>query len=228
MQPPRSGFLQEQETTVSSGSEPARRPGVPPRQENLTTAINRGFDVLVEQSEEQILWLGAERLSGRWRLPVLNDAFEIDVSERRVITSDGNPVGPQWTILANHYLAITSRPERCEPAITFADIATARSYAGVYDARTVVRLCHTAGRDAETLTAAAASLGGRPATGGDEAFDFDLLPRLSIRLIWHAPDLEFGASATLLLPPNIESYLCTEDTVVLSECLVARLGGRPF
>jgi len=213
---------------VTSGSESGGRPGTPPRQENLTTAINRGFDALADQPEEQILWLGAEQVSDRWRLSVLNDAFEIDVAQRRVTTSDGSPVGPHWTILAIHYLAVPSRPERCEPEITFADLATARSYAGVYNARTVDRLCHTAGRDAETLTAAAERIGGRPVTGGDEAFDFDLFPRLSIRLIWYGPDLEFGASATLLLPSNIESYLCAEDTVVLSEGLVARLGGRPF
>ena len=213
---------------MTSGSQPPPRPGVAPRQENLATAINRGFDVLVDQSDEQIRWLGAEPRSGRWRLPGLNDAFAIDVSQRRIVTSAGRPVGPQWTILAIHYLAVGSRPERRDPEITFADLATARSYAGVYNARTVVRLCHTAGRDAESLVAAAARSGGRPTTGGDEAFDFDLFPQITIRLIWHAPDPEFGASATLLLPSNIESYLCAEDTVVLSESLVARLGGRPF
>jgi hypothetical protein len=46
--------------------------------------------------------------------------------------------------------------------------------------------------------------------------------------VWHAPDDEFPASATLLLPPNIEDYFCSEDIVVLSESLVARLSGRGF
>ena len=57
---------------------------------------------------------------------------------------------------------------------------------------------------------------------------FDELPRVSLRLIWHAADEEFPPSATLLLPANIEEYFCSEDIVVLSECLVARLGGRPY
>ena len=114
------------------------------------------------------------------------------------------------------------------PTIIFADLATARSYAGVYQGRVIARLCATAGRDAAKLSAAAASLGGKPAAGGDAAFDFDIFPRISLRLIWHAPDDEFPASATLLLPANLESYLCSEDIVVLSESLVSRLGGRPF
>ena len=92
----------------------------------------------------------------------------------------------------------------------------------------IARLCATAGRDAQRLTAAAESLGGKAAAGGDAAFDFWVFPRILLRLIWHAPDDEFPPSATLLLPANVESYFCSEDIVVLSESLVARLGGRPF
>ena len=43
-----------------------------------------------------------------------------------------------------------------------------------------------------------------------------MFPRVSLRLIWHAADEEFAASATLLVPANIESYFCIEDVVVLS------------
>ena len=67
-----------------------------------------------------------------------------------------------------------------------------------------------------------------PAAGGDAAFDFDMFPRVCVRLIWHAADEEFPPSATLLLPANIDAFFCIEDIVVLSERLVARLGGRGF
>lgn len=205
-----------------------RRPGVPPAQENLKVATERGFDALADQLHEQFLWLGAEPTDGGWRLPVLDDVLEVDLANRRVTTSDGTAVGPSWRILLLHYLAIDSRPERLPPSIAFADLATARSYAGVYQGRVIARLCATAGREAAKLAAAAEFLGGKPIEGGDAAFDFDLFPRISLRLIWHAPDDEFPASATLLLPVNLESHLCSEDIVVLSESLVSRLGGRPF
>ena len=213
---------------VSGTYEFGGRPGVPPAQENLKIATERGFDALLGQEHEQFLWLGAEPTGDGWRQPVLDDVLEVDLAKRRVTTSLGADVGPPWRILVLHYLAIDSRPERLPPTIIFADLATARSYAGVYQGRVIARLCATAGRDAAKLSAAAASLGGKPATGGDVAFDFDIFPRISLRLIWHAPDDEFPASATLLLPANLESYLCSEDIVVLSESLVSRLGGRPF
>jgi hypothetical protein len=146
-----------------------------------------------------------------------------------VTTAAGGPVGAAWRILALHYLAIDARPEPCEPDVTFADLPLVRSYAGVYRGRVIGRLCGTAGRDAQRLTSAAEAAGGRSTEGpGDLAFDFDVFPRIAVRLHWYAADDEFPPSATLLLPANIEDYLCSEDIVVTSECLVARLGGRPF
>ncbi|MBN2475056.1 MAG: DUF3786 domain-containing protein [Pirellulales bacterium] len=200
----------------------------PPPQDNLARATELAFAGLAGAPEEQLVWLGAARREAMWRLPVLNDVFHVDLSDKRITTFDGGPVGSVWAILVLHYLAVSSRPETRPPQTTFADLAAARSYAGVYQGRVIGRLCHTAGRSAETLRAAAVSLGGEPAEGGDAAYLFRVFPRVVLRLIWHAPDEEFRCSATLLLPDNIESYFCCEDIVVLSESLVARLGGRPF
>lgn len=205
-----------------------RRPGTPSPQDYYRRATELGFQAVAGQSHEQLLWLGAAGPGDCWRLPVLGDTFQVDLAARRVTASDGHEVGPSWRILALHHLAIGGRPERQGPEITFADLPTSRSYTGVYQGRVIGRLCATAGRDAQRLRTAAATIGGREATGGEAAFDFDVFPRLALRLIWHAPDEEFPPSATLLLPGNIESYFCAEDIVVLSESLVARLGGRPF
>jgi hypothetical protein len=154
--------------------------------------------------------------------------LDVDLSAKRVSTSAGQGVGPHWTILTLHYLAIVSRPEQQAPEVTFGDLATARSYAGVYQGRVIARLCATVGGDAKRLGAAAGAIGGRAGAcgAGDAAFDFRVFPRVLVRLVWHAPDEEFSPSATLLLPANIESYFCAEDIVVLSESLVARLAGK--
>ncbi len=198
------------------------------KQENLQQAEALAFDALGFQSAEQMLWLGAQLAAACWRLPVLDAVLEIDLAARRVTTSAGREVGPTWRILLLHYLAITAQPEQLAPEVTFADLPSGRTYAEVYQRRVISRLCGTVGRDAAALLAAAAALGGRAVAHGAGAFDFALFPRLAVRLVWHPPDEEFPPSATLLLPRNAEAYFRTEDLVVLSECLVARLGGRPL
>lgn len=199
-----------------------------PSQDNLRRATELAFDAAASQSDEQAVWLGAERHGDAWRLPVLNETLQIDLATRTVCTSAAEPVGHAWRILALHYLALGERPDERPCAITFADLQASRTYASVYQGRVISRFCYTAGRNAATLQAAADSLGATAVDDGDLAFDFAMFPRIPHRLVWHAPDDEFPASATILLPNNIESFLCAEDIVVLSESLVARLCGKPY
>ena len=199
-----------------------------PRQDNLDVATKLALESLADQTDEQLLWLGATQTGNAWQIAVLNQTLKVNISAGSVTTADGKDIGPHWRILVLHYLGTRSQPEQQEPETTFAHLPAAQAYSQVYRGRVLGRLCATAGRDAQTLTDAANSLAGRPvaAQTGDLAFDFELFPRLTMRLIWHAPDEEFGPAATLLLPANIEDYFCIEDIVVLSERLVSRLEGR--
>ncbi len=213
---------------MSGTEDPASRFQAPPRQRNLDRATELAFEALQQQSPEQLAWLGVETRDDTLRVRVLDDRIGVSIAKKRVTTAAGQEIGPFWRILVLHYLKIAGRPERKDPAVVFADLANARSYNKVYEGRTAGRLCGTIGREEGPLREAALSLGGRDAEGGDMAFDFDLFPRLSMRLLWHAPDEEFPPSATILFPPNIESFFCSEDITVLSERLVSRLCGRPF
>ena len=197
------------------------------RQQNLQQATELAFEALRVQTADQLRWLGAEPAGTAWRLPVLNGTLIVDWPSRQV-SSDEREVSLPGRILALHYLAIRAQPEKAAPQVTFADLPTARTYAEVFRQRTAGRLCAVMGGDLQRLQAAATALGGRPAGGGDAAFEFDVFPRVSLCLLWHAADEEFGASATLLLPPNIESWFAIEDVIVLCERLVSRLCGRPF
>jgi hypothetical protein len=199
---------------------------MPEPQDNLQQAIALAFDAVGRQPAAQLAWLGATQSENLWRLPVMNHAVDVDLAARRLTTPAGQEVALAWGVLLLHYLAVVSRPESLAPEIVFADLPTARTYARVYHQRAIGRLCATVGRDGAKLREAAIALGGRAVGGGDAAFDFDVLPRLRVRVIWYAADEEFSPSATLLLPANIEAYFCIEDIVVLSERVVGWLAGR--
>jgi hypothetical protein len=213
---------------VSKAPDDAAGPGVPPPQHNLQDATDKAIASLADQSPEQMVWLGAQESQGRWRLTVLGESLDADPATGSVRDASGREVSHWWRILVLHYLDIRSRVSPAGPGITFADLPAARAYSKVYQGRVIGRLCATAARDLATLRAAAESLGCRETEGGDAAFDADIFPHITIRLIWHAADEEFPPSATLLLPDSIAAMLCIEDIVVLSESFVARLSGRPF
>ena len=224
-----------------------------PPQHNLEDAVTRAWSAVRAQPPEQLVWLGAAGEGDHRALPVLEDTLQLDLAAETLRTAAGEPVGPWWQVLTLHYLAVTARPPDSPPATTFADLPGGRTYAPIYQQRVIGRLCATAGRDEQTLRTAAAALAARPARKGGLArersgracppfrgpvdasisheplaLDFQLFPRIALRLIWHGADEEFPPSATLLLPADLPAYFCPEDIVVLSEQLVARLSGRGF
>jgi hypothetical protein len=209
-------------------SSPLERIGVPPRQEPIRSAQQKAVEALRGQTDAQLEWLGADRARDQWRMPVMDGVFLVDTNTGDVCRDDGEPVLPTWRILALHYLAVQLRPTAQPPQITFSGLPSARTYATVYEARVNRRLCAGVGRDTETLVSAAAEVGAQRVDGGDLAFELDVFPRIPLRLIWYAGDEELPPACTLLLPANIESFLCTEDIVVLSESFVSRLGGKSF
>jgi len=202
--------------------------GLPPTQHKFRTAMDKAIEALRGQRGEQLTWLGAAVEGRARRVVVLGEAIQVDLAGGEVTTLTGQAVSPPWRILLLHYLAVADRPTAGPPEVTFADLPAARAYAGIYRQRVIAPFCARAGQEAGTFAAAAAALAGRAVSGGDLAFEFDVFPRLAVRMLWHAADEEFGPSATLLLPRNIEAFLCIEDIVVLSERLVSRLSGRPF
>ena len=209
------------------------KPAVPPPQHNFREAAERAAADARGQSPEQLQWLGARPAGDDWHLPVLEDLLLWQPQTGCVQTSAGEPVGPFWQVLTLHYLGVGSQPLPAEPAVTFADLPDGRAYAPVYQGRVIRRLCGTVGRSEDALRQAAAALTGHAspaavAPPADLAVDFQVYPRVAIRLLWHAGDEELPPSATLLLPPNIESFFCVEDIVVLSERLVSRLAGGSF
>jgi hypothetical protein len=201
------------------------RPAAQPR---FGAATAKAWLDFGHQTAEQIGWLGGRAQGNSCLLTVLDQELVVDPASARVTLATGQDVRPEWQILVLHYLAVSGRPEPRPPEVTFADLPNGRGYADVYDKRVLKRLCATAGREAAALRRAAEGLQGREVPGGDAAFQFTVFPRVPIRLIWHAPDEEFPPSASILLPANVEEFFSTEDIVVLCECCVSRLSGRPF
>lgn len=205
-----------------------RRPtlSVPPPQQAARTAHRQAVESLRGQAEPQLRWLGVEGCDPPWRLPVMDRVFLVDPHRGEVWLDDQSPVRPEWQILTLHYLAVRSQPMARSPEITFASLPSARAYASVYENRVNRRLCAAIGHDLRLLQSAAAAMHAQPVDGGDLAFEMRVFPRIPLRLIGYAGDEELTSSCTLLLPANIESFLSTEDIVVLSEAFVSRIAQR--
>jgi hypothetical protein len=66
---------------------------------------------------------------------------------------------------------------------------------------------------------------GRPVEPGDAGFEFQLFPKVPVRLIFYAGDAEFAPEANILFDRSIGGMLSPEDIAWLSGMLVYRLIG---
>jgi len=155
---------------------PAGSRGRPSRQQPLHTAHRNAVAALGGQSPAQVQWLGADRCDTRWRLPVMDEVFLVDIQTGHICTGRGTNVQPTWQVLTLHYLALRIRPSGQSPAVTFADLPAGKTYATVYENRVNRRLCAGVGRDRNTLLSAAAAVQARAASGGDMAWEVDVFP----------------------------------------------------
>jgi len=203
---------------------PPFRPPLP-QQDNLIVAVSRGLAVLRTQRDECLDWLGADRDErGRIRVRVLGQPMSVDDEAVGLVFEDGTPVEMRWQVLVIHYLSAAVPVELTDQEIVFADIPDTRGYQDVYENRVIKRLCRTAGRTAEAFERAAQAIGGCRCPGeGDLAFRFDVLPRVSLRIVWFAGDEDFPPNAVFLFPSHVVHLLPAEDIVVLSELVVGRL-----
>jgi hypothetical protein len=227
--PPSRADRPEQATTHTA-SGPKQPPSLaPPPQQNIRDAVDKAVRELHGQTREQLAWLGAEHVDEHTvRIPVLDADLDVNLCTGAVTAAAGRPVRPYWRVLLLHYAALRARPAELPPTISFAELPVGRTYAPVYEGRVLRRLCVRAGRDLESLNAAAARLGARAVAGDEVTFDVKVLPRIAMRLVWYAPDDEFPPSAVLLMPKNIETFFHVEDIIVLSEGIVSRFNDKPF
>ena len=200
------------------------RPSLP-KQNNLIIAVSRGLEALRDQNAAQLAWLGADRDErDRIRVAVLGRPMSVDFEQTGLFYDDGQPVDMRWQVLVLHYLCAPAPAEPTGTEMVFADIPETRGYQGVYDGRVIKRLCFTVGRSAETLDRAARAVGGEPCEGeGDLNYRFQVLPRVPLRVVWHAADEDFPPNAVFLFQDNVIHLLPPEPIIVLSELVVSEL-----
>ncbi|HUT24295.1 MAG TPA: DUF3786 domain-containing protein [Sumerlaeia bacterium] len=214
----------------------------PPKQNPYQESFSRALEVVRGRQSADLEALGAvQTAAGQWGLPVLDGVFLIDLGEETVRHRSAQGAGAaaaevrtKWQILALHYLSAPGPRQdpaaaRADPAWgTFADLPHGRGYDPVHRGRVLGRLCATAGRDRATFVEACRRLGAEEVDLGEAGFRFRVFPRLAVAIAWYAGDDEFSPNASFLYPENVLSFLPVEDAVVLAECVISRLQGKPW
>jgi len=173
-------------------------------------------------------WTELENLTQEKRFEVrfLADRYDIDLSNRRVLSLSCNAPAPAHVcIIILHYLkeSIVGLPPVKGEWIAFQELVGGQGYYAAFKKRVIDRIAEKYGKDPEAIIGSGERLGGQKAELADFSVLINAFDGVPILVeLWKADD-EFGPSADLLFDRSIEKIFCTEDIVVLSEFLASQL-----
>lgn len=162
--------------------------------------------------------------SGEWIVPFWGKNYRVTYPNGVVIEEEtGKSPSIVVTLLILHYLLTAEGVRPADYWVSFRVFPGGQGYWPVFQARTALKLAKAFGKDKEAFEKAALALGGERLSFGDSSFLFRMFPRLWLAVVLNLADEELGPSAQILFDATANSYLPTEDLVVLSEMLTHSL-----
>jgi len=151
--------------------------------------------------------------------------YTVRFPEGTVLGEAGEVPPISLRLLILHYLLTAVGAPLANRWAAFRDFPGGLGYNAAFDGRVNKRLAAVFGQRLAEFTEASRLLGGVPLDVGDAACAFDVFPRLRVAVVLYRGDDEFPASANLIFDAAADSYLPTEDLVVLGETVAGRLTG---
>lgn len=202
-----------------------------PGQRNYEYALTSAYELACEQLvkikdiEQQCRNCGAEYLEINSRkvitLSFLNQRYQITLPAIEVTPLDSQEEVPLKTrVLLLHYFIRAQGTPLSGRMISFKELPEGAIYFPTFAKRTINPLLKHFTKDAHRLIEAALKIGGRKVDYGDVAVTIDAFRYTPITLVLWQGDEEFGPQASILFDSVINSYLSTEDIIVVCEVVV--------
>jgi hypothetical protein len=179
------------------------------------------FEILLNRS-------GFESSSeNSFRIPFLDRVYQVvypqfDFKDQ---TASDKAIPLQEQVLILHYMMAREIPSPAGHWISYREIPGAAFYFGAFVKRAIEPLKKVFGNNITGFTKAARKLNAKKIDNGDAAFEFRVLPAVSLQLVLWSSDDEFPAEANILFDKNIGQILSPEDVAWLAGMVVYRLMG---
>lgn len=129
----------------------------------------------------------------------------------------------QEQVLILHYMMAETDVRPSDRWVAYREIPGASFYFGPFTKRAIDPLKKVFGNNLSGFSAASAKLAGKPLSDGDAGFEFQIFPKVPIRLILWEGDEEFAPEGNILFDESIGRILPVEDVAWLAGMVVYRL-----
>lgn len=152
------------------------------------------------------------------RVRFLNDEYEIDFSNRKILSSSSNVEAKDYyKILILHYLANESKAMGIEKDkwVSFKELEGGEIYFSAFRKRSIEPILRKYGDNPAGIFERERSLNAEKMDTGDAAISVKVFPKVRVGIVLWAKDEEFSADCNMLFNESIKVLLPTEDVAVL-------------
>lgn len=197
------------------------------RVDDYVNAGNIARKTLSSASFNDILACSGFRADGasHFLAPFLNRCFRVGYPNFNFI-DQARPdaeIPLQEQVLILHYLCALKTITPKGLWIAYREIPGASFYFSAFVKRAIDPLKTVFGNRTEPFKEAAARLNGVPISIGDAGFEFQVFPKVPLRIILYAGDEEFEPEANILFDNTVGEFLSPEDAAWLAGMVVYRL-----
>ena len=135
----------------------------------------------------------------------------------------GNPLSQMDLVMLLYYFNTSDGTAKTGRWISFSELPDGKFYNQAFQGYTGQRLARSFRDDLATFEHAAASLSGTPFPLGSASFTFNVLPLVSLLVVFWQGDEDLPSSFQILFDASASHYLPTDAYAILGSILTSRL-----
>jgi len=192
--------------------------------ESLRPRIDAARTELAAYAPDELVRRGGLTFrEGSLDLSLLGTTYRIDLPDLVAHFTDGTICPEELQILFLDYLVRGDGSPVTGQWIGFQELPDGMFYRRAFQGYSGDQLIRDFAGNIASFRAAAVGLDGTPLEMGDAAFAFEVLPRVSLAVVWWAGDDEFPANATVLFDSASSRYLPTDGLAIVGRMLCRKL-----
>jgi hypothetical protein len=174
-------------------------------------------------------WQAMGSGEGTLSLTLLQRPLVVQVPDYTVLAADGSEVSTLTQGIVTAYLLATGTAQPAGEWITFRELPNGLFYHQAFTGYTGEVLARTLGNDLDAFRRGAEAAGGHALTGfGDAAYEFHVLPRIWLAVVYWLGDDEdgFPPQANVLFDRAASTYLITDGLAIVASQLIRHIIAR--
>lgn len=203
--------------------------------DNLLPGLEQSRAELAQRDPRQLAYLSAceyDAASNVIVIPFWGQPCALACSDWIVRDAGGRELDAQRQALLLMYLKLADGTPQAARWLAYRELPGGMFYANAFSGYAEKRLARAFGDNLDEFQAAALKLGGERLSLGNAAFEFGVLPRVRLAVVYWLGDEDFPPNVSILFDAAASHYLTIDALAVVGSQLAGRLirakEGRPL